>query len=379
MKDFLRPSVPAPIAAELPPDSWRENVAAIVLDAAGRVLLGLGTGHNAYWHFPQGGVGSRETQEAALCRELWEEAGLAASSYRIVACYGGLRYRYRKNNDKSSRWRGQEQTYFLVLCHEEMPATDCSRTDEFSTLTWVPWRELSSELFAPFKRKVVEKVLAAFFPPHLAEDELMPWVQNQLTPRRYRLAGRALAHCPADDRALFGGGKEEMENTLARLALRLRSAHKGMAAVRGRVLILLHGEAGSGRKQALRRLAVQLDPMRLRATRADAFAPGLPWELLQALPAAGEVSLVIHHASGRSPAQDWLQHEAWLMGQGIRVLKLYLHTGESAGEEALLAATDTEAAPWYIIPSTRRWYRDYLLSLLVATALEYNSGVIFSA
>ncbi len=366
MDDFA----PQPIA-ELPPDSWRENVAAIVLDTGGRVLLGLGTAHNAYWHFPQGGVGSKETLEAALHRELWEEVRLARASYRIVTCYGGLRYRYRKNNDKSSRWRGQEQTYFLVLCHEEMPATDCSHTDEFSALTWVPWRELGLELFAPVKRKVVEKVLAVFFPPHLAEGELMPHVLNQLTPRRYCRSVRALSACPVDDRALFGGGKEEMVATQERLGLRLRTAHKAMAARRGRLLVLLHGAEGSGRKQALRRLAAQLDPLRLRTAVAAVFTPGLPWELLQALPKAGEVSLVMQRATGASSAQNWLPHEAWLMGQGVRVLKLYLHTeGDSAAGE-LLAASDSEAAPWYIIPSERRWYRDYLLALLVAAAFEY--------
>ncbi len=356
--------------AELPPDSWRENVAAVVMDAAGHVLLGLGTGPNGWWHFPQGGMGSSETPQEALRRELREEVGLSPADYRIITHYGGLRYRYRRNNDKSGRWRGQEQCYFLVLCHAQKPAVDCSHTDEFSALTWVPWRELTAELFAPFKRKVVEKVLAAFFPPHLAENELMPYLLGRLTPRRYLLTDKPLAVYPTDDRALFGGGKEEMANTLQQLARCLRQAHKAMAARGGRLLILLLGAEGSGRKQAVRRLASGLDALHLRAALAEVFTYGIPWELLQSLPSAGGISVVI--ARGTC-SQDWLLRERWLMGQGIRVLKIYLHADAAATDGDLLQATDSALAPWYILPAERRWYRDYLVATLVAEAMEEPS------
>ncbi len=355
-------------SADLPADSWRENVAAVVVDAGGRVLLGLGTGHNAYWHFPQGGIAGKETYEQALHRELWEEVRLAPAQYRILASYGGLRYRYRKHNDKSGRWRGQEQTYMLVLCHEEMPATDCSHTDEFCALTWVPWRELGLDLFAPVKRKVVDKVLAAFFSPGAGADWL-PWLCQRMTPARYRLSNRLLADCPVDDRTLYGGGKEEMTNTLARLGLRLRAEHSRMTASGGRLLVLLHGSAGSARRQFLRRLAAHLNPLHTRGAEAEIFEPGLPWELLASLPPAGGVSLILHRAAGGDAPQHWPACENWLIAQGIRVLKLYLHAAENEGAGALLADSDTAASPWYVIPSGRHWYRDYVVAQLVASAL----------
>ncbi len=358
---------------ELPPDSWRENVAAVVMDAAGHVLLGLGCGRNAYWHFPQGGISSRETAEDALRRELWEEVRLAPGSYRILCSYGGLRYRYRKNNDKSGRWRGQEQCYFLVLCHAVMPATSCSHTDEFCALTWVPWRELASDLFAPFKRKVVDKVLAHFFPPHLTAAEHLEYLREALTPRRYCLSGRALKDCPVEERALFAGGKEEMANTLPRLGLRLRAAQKAAAASGSRLLVLLHGCEGSGRRQCLRRLAAQLDPLGLRVAEADLFTPGLPWELLQALPPAGGLSFVMHRAASGSAATSWQLCEQWLLGQGIRLLKLYLHTDTASEDASLLTVTDSAAAPWYVIPAERRWYRDYVVASLVSGAWEASA------
>ncbi len=370
------------IEVEPLPDSWRENVAAIVMDAAGRVLLGLGCGRNAYWHFPQGGVGSKETWEEAIRRELMEEVALPPSAYRMVACYGGLRYRYRRSNDKSGRWRGQEQTWFLILCHDEMPPVDCSHTDEFATLTWVPWRELSPELFSPFKRKVVEKVLATFFPANLPAGDPIAYACNKLTTRRCLWGGRSLATCPTDDRALFGGGKEEMESQMEKLSLRLRAAQKSHASRRGRLLVLLHGHEASGRRQCLRRLSTHLDPLGLRGVReGNAFAPGFPWQLLESLPTPGSLSLLLHNgADGEPPVpQDWCALESWLAGQGIRLLKLCLHASPpvdacapspSPLDEGLLAATDTPASPWYIIPADRRWYRDYVVATLVAEALE---------
>jgi len=40
-----------------------------------------------------------------------------------------------------------------------------------------------------------------------------------------------------------------------------------------------------------------------------------------------------------------------------------------AYEEAI-AATSTDFAPWYIIPSDRKWYRDLAISTLLVQALK---------
>ncbi len=364
--------------AELPPpDSWRENVAAIVMDAAGNVLLGQDADRHAHWHFPQGGVGSGETLEEALARELQEEVGLSPQHYSVVANYGGLRYKYRKGNSKSGRWRGQQQCYFLLRCHGTMPPTDCTRTDEFNTLIWLPWQQLHAELFAPFKRKVVQKVLAHFFPPQ-AEHDPVVYARRHLTTQRYRCFPEM--GIDKDERTLFVGGKEEAAMQLERLALRLRAAQKNLEASGERLVVLVMGTPGSGRRQTLRRLASLLDPLRLHAcSEIYALAPPpacFPCPLLEQLPPPGGMSLLLHKTEVRAVPAGWDGLENWLAGQGVRLLKIYLLSDNvPGGDFALQSRTDActqcgNTTPWYAVPSVRRWYRDLIVTELVAAAME---------
>ncbi len=293
------------------PEPWRENVAAIVMDASGRVLLGLDEGGSKpRLHFPQGGVGRREALEDALRRELQEEVGLAPARYRIVASLGGLRYRYRKRNEKRERYVGQQQTYFLLQCYGNTPPTDCSGSAEFHRVEWLPWQQLRPELFVKFKREAVARALAHFFPPGAA------------------------APVTASG---FGGGKEEAALHLARLSRQLCLRQKQLETCGGRLLIVLHGEEGTGRRQAARRLAALMDPLRLRVVAGE--APTL-------LPAAGECVLLTGDGATLPP----------LAGSCMR---LYLH-GEAA------AAPDG----WQAIPADPRWARDIALARTVADALS---------
>ncbi len=291
-------------------EAWRENVAAIVVDAAGRVLLGCAAGEAGRRHFPQGGVGRRETLEDALVRELREEVGLTPDRYRIIASYGGLRYRYRKRNEKSERWLGQQQTYYLLQCYDETPPTDCGGSDEFEGVEWLPWQELRPGLFVKFKREAVARALAHFFPP----------------------AGAAL---PAFG---FGGGKDEAALHLARLSLRLCRLQKELCACAGRLLIVLHGGQGTGRRQAARRLAALMDPLRLRVE-AGAGSP--------LLPAAGECVLLLGDGGCLPPFAG-------------RVLRLYLQ----------LDGSPDPGPGWRSIPAERRWWRDLLMAQAVVEALD---------
>jgi polyphosphate kinase 2 (PPK2 family) len=38
--------------------------------------------------------------------------------------------------------------------------------------------------------------------------------------------------------------------------------------------------------------------------------------------------------------------------------------------EDMMHATSTEAAPWYVVPSDRKWFRNYVLADTIVAALE---------
>lgn len=359
---------------------WRNNAAAVIMDDAANVLLGCNGGKSPYLHVPQGGVRSKETLLQAALREVREETGLPADSLHLIAELGGLRYRYRSKNRKSSTWDGQQQTYFLLRFPGVRPALPPLPPDsELSALRWVPAAELREELFVPFKRPAVRKALRAFFPIPGPVNHLVPLLRDSLTVRRYANAPQTAP----DDTVLFGGGKEEIVYQMEDLAKRLDAAQEGKS-----LLLVLMGSEGSGRKNTLRAVARCLDPLCTRA-----FAPrplrGAEEELAAATPPP-ETALLLGSSPYEIPEAlpllpDW---EAELARRGTRVVKLLLRTsyeaeckrrehpispGEYAAlrarQDAVMAATPGPF-PWYVVPADRRWYRNYIAARVVAESLE---------
>lgn len=359
---------------------WRNNAAAVIMDDAANVLLGCNGGKSPYLHVPQGGVRSKETLLQAALREVREETGLPADALHLIAELGGLRYRYRSKNRKSSTWDGQQQTYFLLRFPGVRPALPPLPPDsELSALRWVPAAELREELFVPFKRPAVREALRAFFPIPGPVNQLLPLLRDTLTVRRY---ANALQTAP-DDTALFGGGKEEIVYQMEDLTKRLDAAQEGKS-----LLLVLMGSEGSGRKNTLRSVARCLDPLCTRA-----FAPrplrGAEEELAAATPPP-ETALLLGSSPYEIPEAlpllpDW---ETELARRGTRVVKLLLRTsyeaeckrrehpispGEYAAlhaqQDAVMAATPGPF-PWYVVPADRRWYRNYIAARVVAESLE---------
>ncbi len=359
---------------------WRNNAAAVIMDDAANVLLGCNGGKSPYLHVPQGGVRSKETLLQAALREVQEETGLPADALHLIAELGGLRYRYRSKNRKSSTWDGQQQTYFLFRFPGMRPALPPLPQDsELSALRWVPAAELREELFVPFKRPAVRVALRAFFPIPGPVNQLLPLLRDTLTVRRYANAPQTAP----DDTALFGGGKEEVIYQMEDLAKRLDAAQEGKS-----LLLVLMGSEGSGRKNTLRAVARCLDPLCTRA-----FAPrplrGAEEELAAATPPP-ETALLLGSSPYEIPEAlpllpDW---EAELARRGTRVVKLLLRTsyeaeckrrehpispGEYAAlrarQDAVMAATPGPF-PWYVVPADRRWYRNYIAARVVAESLE---------
>ncbi|HEX4084898.1 MAG TPA: NUDIX domain-containing protein, partial [Chthoniobacteraceae bacterium] len=81
-----------PKKSDQPDIRYRRNVAAILRNSSGKLLIGERVDREGAWQFPQGGVDGAETLEQALARELWEEISVPASAYNILQSKGPYYY-----------------------------------------------------------------------------------------------------------------------------------------------------------------------------------------------------------------------------------------------------------------------------------------------
>ncbi|MBR2126332.1 MAG: NUDIX domain-containing protein [Akkermansia sp.] len=348
---------------------WRLNVAAVIMDSAGNLLLARKSIESRHLHFPQGGVHEGETYEHAVVREVEEEVGLPRSAYHIVARWGGLRYFYREKNRKSDDWDGQQQTWFLMLCHGEKPETDCTYSTEFEHTTWVPCKQVKPEMFVSFKREVVMRVLGHFLPPgntsihqHLAKLDMT--VAYRYRPDR--------PHPPSEDRSFFAGGKEEMVATMDELNMRMMHAQRRLDYLYRkektpplRMLVLICGSPGSNRKSCLRRIASCCDPLLTRAFRPEWQPEEYDMVALQQYPAESEIRLMCRRMQDRNFDPQLIdKHEMELAGSGVRLLHFHLHPPGGTFQEP-----DT-MLPCYYVPCEKKWYRDFVITNILVETLE---------
>lgn len=142
---------------------YRPNVAAIIEDAEGLVLVGERLDAPGCWQFPQGGVQAGESPPDAVRREIREEIGLAARWYVITECRGPYRYLFDAGRKKEG-FDGQEQHYFRAKLLKGAPALEGAvESPEFSRLRWIHPRDFQVRWVASFKRDVYRRVLAEFF------------------------------------------------------------------------------------------------------------------------------------------------------------------------------------------------------------------------
>jgi putative (di)nucleoside polyphosphate hydrolase len=147
---------------------YRPNVAAVMVNAAGSLLICERAGISGAWQFPQGGVDLGESPEQALVREVREEIGLEPCDYEVVGQRDGYRYLYpREVREKKLRKHGshgQEQTYFLCRLNPGAPQIDVHQTPpEFQAYRWILPEEFDLDWLPSFKRDVYREVMSDFF------------------------------------------------------------------------------------------------------------------------------------------------------------------------------------------------------------------------
>ncbi len=147
---------------------YRPNVAAILRDPEGLVLLGQRIDYPGSWQFPQGGRMASEQPEEALQRELSEELSLEPGDWRVVEFRGPYRYLFHGRR-RLEGYRGQEQIYFLceLLAAKEKINVATSQP-EFDAVRWVRPSQVRAAWVPPVKRLVYRRVLRDFFGMEIA-------------------------------------------------------------------------------------------------------------------------------------------------------------------------------------------------------------------
>lgn len=142
---------------------YRENVAAILRNQRGEILICERLGVRDAWQFPQGGIEEEETPEQALAREVWEEIGVRAEAYEIVERRGPYRYLYGKDRSKRG-FHGKVQFYFL--CDFRGADADIqveTEHPEFQAFRWIRPAQFDVRWLPEMKREVYGAVFTDFF------------------------------------------------------------------------------------------------------------------------------------------------------------------------------------------------------------------------
>jgi PPK2 family polyphosphate:nucleotide phosphotransferase len=190
------------------------------------------------------------------------------------------------------------------------------------------------------------------------------------------------------------------------------------------LLLVLQGMDTSGKGGVIRHVGGLVNPQGLQIATfkkptEEELAHDFLWRVRRQVPAPGRIGIfdrshyedvLIARVDSLVPEDVWrarysqiTDFEAELGAQGITILKCMLHISAKEQAERLVARlddpakrwkynpgdldarakwpayqeayaeavrrTDTDAAPWYVIPSDRKWYRNWAIAALLAETL----------
>ena len=246
-----------------------------------------------------------------------------------------------------------------------------------------------------------------------------------------------LTTLPTDATPGFDGGKKEGKKALEALGeplsdLQERLFAEGISDVgHGRaVLLVLQGMDTSGKGGVLRHTVGLVDPQGVRITSFKAPTDeekkhDFLWRIRKGLPSAGHIGVfdrshyedvLIARVRQLAPAEEIERRydainafETEVLGAGITIVKCMLHISPETQKERLLARldkpeknwkfnpgdvdergrwaeyreayeialerTNTEVAPWHVIPSDHKWYRNLAIGQILHDTLARMAPV----
>jgi putative (di)nucleoside polyphosphate hydrolase len=139
------------------PTTYRKNVAAVVVNNEGLVLLCERSDTPGAWQFPQGGIDEGENTEQALFREILEEIG--TDQIKIIGKLdSAIRYEWPKELYVRG-YRGQDQIYYLVTLESSAKINLQSHDKpEFMSYKWLSAADCLN-LLTGFKRDTYIRAL----------------------------------------------------------------------------------------------------------------------------------------------------------------------------------------------------------------------------
>jgi len=202
-------------------------------------------------------------------------------------------------------------------------------------------------------------------------------------------------------------------------------AHRLYAEQQRSVLLVLQGMDTCGKDGTIRKVTTGINPMSFRITafkqpNVEELAHDFLWRVHEAAPRRGHIGIfnrshyedvVVVRVRELAPKPVWRtrydrinEFEQLLVDEGVRTIKCFLHISEDeqrkrlearlkdptkrwkfrrgdlderkrwddyqAAYEDAITRCNTEHAPWHIVPSDRKWYRNLVVSNLLRETLE---------
>jgi len=230
---------------------------------------------------------------------------------------------------------------------------------------------------------------------------------------------------PGDD-AIFKGNKKQGKKQLRTLNVELETMQEMLYAEnKHKLLVILQGTDTSGKDGVIRHVFEGVNPQGVsvasfKVPTDEELSHDYLWRVHKQVPGKGEIvifnrshyeDVLVVRVHSLVPASVWKKRyeqindfEKMLADEGTSILKFFLHIDKKEQAERLqarlddpnkqwkfnkgdlkerklwddyqsafsdmLEKTSTEWAPWYIIPSNRKWYRNLVIANIMVNTLK---------